>query len=271
MTPADGFPRYDHIEIRRQGAVAIMTLCHPERRNALDTTMAAEMQRAWHALEIDAGVRAVVLTGEGDHFCAGADLAAFQAADVLDQPVRFLEWSRGNFTPALLALAKHPKPVVAAVAGACVGVGWNIALACDLVVAADTARFSQIFVARGLVPDGGGTWLLPRYVGMMRARELLYSGRFVDADEARQLGLALDVVPADRLQDTAIELASRLADAPTRAIQLTKSLLAQSFRTELSEAMDQELTYQALLSSTHDMREGVESFLEKRQPNYIGD
>lgn len=259
------------VEVRRDGAVATVVLSNPQRRNALDAGMAAELERVLRELEVDDQVRALLLTGSGEHFCAGADLAALEEADVLDRPARFLDWSRTRFTPCLRVLASFPKPVVAAVAGVCVGVGWNMALSCDFCIAGSTARFSQVFVTRGLVPDGGGTWLLPRYVGLLRARELMYTGRFVDADEAVALGLVLRAVSDEDLFAEASALAAELASAPTRAIQFTKALLEQSFGTGLSHAMDQELVYQSVLSQTDDVAEGLASFLEKRPPRFVGD
>ena len=259
------------VEVRRDGAVATLVLSNPQRRNALDAGMAAELERVLRELEVDDEVRALLLTGSGEHFCAGADLAAFNEADVMDRPARFLDWSRTRFTPSLRALATFPKPVVAAVAGVCVGVGWNLALSCDFCIAGTTARFSQIFVTRGLVPDGGGTWLLPRYVGLLRARELMYTGRFVDVHEAVALGLVLRAVPDEEVLAEASAFAAELASAPTRAIQFTKALLEQSFGTGLAHAMEQELVYQSVLSQTDDVAEGLASFLEKRPPRYVGD
>ena len=259
------------LRVRRDGAVATVTLCRPERRNALNAVMAEELFGVLRDLERDAGVRSVVLTGEGDHFCAGADLAGLEEAGVTDHAVRFFDWSRQNFGPCIEALQAFPKPVVAGVVGVCVGVAWNLALSCDLVVAGESARFSQIFVRRGLVPDGGGTWLLPRHVGLMRARELTYTGRFVGAAEALQLGVVVRVVPDEDVGGAVDELARELAAAPTRALQFTKALLNRSHEVGFRDAVVSELAYQGLLSQTHDVAEGVASFLEKRDPRYIGD
>lgn len=259
------------IRLTRESATATLAISRPERMNALDETAAGELFDTLRDLERDPSVRAVVLTGEGDNFCAGADLTGLLGSDVMDHAVRFYEWSRTRFGPCIELLHDFPKPVVAAVDGVCVGVGWNLALACDLVIAAQTARFSQIFVRRGLVPDGGGTWMLPRYVGLMRARELMYTGRFVDAPEALDLGLVLRVVPAPDLQATASDLADHLAAAPTRALQFTKALLNRSHESSFHDSITHELTYQALLSQTQDVREGIASFIEKRSPRYVGD
>lgn len=259
------------LRVVRVGATATVTLCRAGRRNALDAATAGELEEVLRALERDAGVRAVVLTGDGEHFCAGADLAGLEEAGVMEHPVHFFNWSRSTFGPCIESLQAFPKPVVAGVAGVCVGVGWNLALACDFVVAGESARFSQIFVARGLVPDGGGTWLLPRHVGLMRARELMYTGRFVDATEARDLGLALRVVPDAELPAAMAELAADLAAAPTRALQFTKALLNRSHERDFRDAVVSELAYQAILSTTHDVQEGVASFLDKRPPRFVGD
>lgn len=262
---------FDTISVSSAEATATVTLARPSRMNALDETMAAELERALRGLERDATVRAVVLAGDGGNFCAGADLAGLRGSEVMAHAVRFFDWSRTRFGPCIELLCQFPKPVVAAVDGVCVGVAWNLALACDFVVAAENARFSQIFVRRGLVPDGGGTWLLPRYVGLMRARELMYTGRFVGAEEALALGLVLRVVPDADLHAAAAALAADLAAAPTRALQFTKALLNRSHESDFHDALTHELVYQALLSQTLDVQEGVDSFLDKRPPNYVGD
>lgn len=259
------------VSLETNNGVAWIRLDRPERRNALGPDMAAALASALETARDDGNVRCAVLAAAGDHFCVGADLGELRTTERMEHPLRFLDWSRHNFAPAVTALFRFPKPIVAAVRGQCVGIGWNLALSCDLVLAGRSARFSQIFVRRGLVPDGGGTHLLARHVGLMRAREIMYSGRFVDAQEALRLGLAVDVVNDDELDQAAQSRADSFAVAPTRALELTKRLLNDAPTATFEAAIEHELQLQALLSQTVDVREGVASFLDKRPPRYVGD
>jgi len=224
----------------------------------------------------DLGVRAVVLGHTGDAFCTGADLRASRppAPRPDDAPKRGVgevaKMIREGAQQLVSAVLDCEKPVIAAVNGTAAGIGAHIALACDLVVASDGVRFIEVFVRRGLVPDGGGAYLLPRMVGVRRAKELLFFGDDLSAAEAAELGLINKVVPAAEL-DAAVEAwAERLAVAPTRALALTKWLVNQSLESDRATAFQAEAVAQEMNMATVDANEGVAAFVERRSPTYRG-
>jgi 2-(1,2-epoxy-1,2-dihydrophenyl)acetyl-CoA isomerase len=221
-------------------------------------------------------VRAVVLSATGRHFCTGADLRNQRPgpARPAGAPGRLVgdvsRMIQGGAQRMVTAVLDCDKPVIAAVNGAAAGIGAHLALACDLVVAAEGARFVEVFVRRGLVPDGAGCWLLPRLVGLHKAKELMLLGDDVSAAEALRLGLVNRVVPAAELEAAAGEWAARLAAGPTRALGLMKGLLNRSLDSDRADALRDEALAQELNMTTHDANEGLAAFVERREPAFRG-
>ena len=252
------------IRVERSDGVVAVTLNRPEKRNALNPQMSLELLETFRAIAADPGDRVVVLTGDGGAFCSGADLTGGEGRDV-----HSLVYMR-TVGAVALALYTMPKPTIAKVHGVAAGAGCNMALACDLVVASDEARFTQIFVKRGLVVDFGGSWLLPRLIGMQRAKELAFFGDFVSASDARELGLVNRVLPDADLDAFVDEWAERLAAGPPLTLSMTKALLGHSFETSIEQALEDEARSQALCISTDDTREAIRAFVEKRPPVFRG-
>jgi len=261
---------------RVEEGVSWITLNRPEAMNALTAPMRDELIALLEAASAEAGIRAVVLTGAGRGFCAGADLrgaggagagSAGNRGRAAGEVARTLRWGVQRLVAAVLDCEK---PVLAVVNGAAAGVGLPLALACDLVLMADTARLVPAFVRRGLVPDGGAAYLLPRLVGPQRAKELLFLGDSLPAPEAERLGLANRVVPAAELEKTAREWAARLASGPTRSIALTKQLVNAALETDRATAFAAEAAAQEINMATTDAPEGVRAFVERRAPRFTG-
>ncbi len=246
-----------------------LALNRPEVLNALNEKVAAEILDVCREAAERDDVRAVLLRGEGRAFCAGGDLAAMEHS-FEGNPAEFFEGPLGVIHEAALALARLPCPVVGAVHGAASGAGFNLALACDLLLCAEGTRFNQAFVKIGLVPDTGGTYFLPRRIGVSRALELFLLGEFVDAERALALGIVNRVVPPERLLEEARELARRLASGPTRAYAEIKDLVLRSATSTLAEALDAERAAQLRVAATEDFKEGVRAFYAKRAPGFRG-
>jgi 2-(1,2-epoxy-1,2-dihydrophenyl)acetyl-CoA isomerase len=257
---------FQTILVDRADSIATVTLNRPEARNALDLAMRGELAVALEELDADAAVRAVILTGAGGHFCAGGDVKSMgQRHSPSAGRARVQQLNR-----FLMRLFHFPKPTLAMVDGFAVGAGCNIALACDLVVASDRAQFGEVFARIGLVPDGGGTWLLPRLVGLAKAKELVMTADIIDAAEALRIGLVNRVVPAAELRERTRELAARIAAGPPVALGLAKELLNRSETTDLAGALELEAMAQGHAIATEDHGEGVRAFLEKRRPSFKG-
>ncbi len=249
--------------------VLTLTLNRPDVLNAVTDAMLAELQSAFRDAERDVAVRCIVLTGAGRGFCAGQDLnMRGGATDAPRQSVG--DHLRQGYNPLVRRIRAIEKPVIAAVNGVAAGAGANIALACDLRIASETASFVQAFVKIGLVPDSGGTLFLPMLVGMAKAAELAFTGDRIGAEECLRLGLVNQVVPADALVEKTRELAIRLAALPTRAIGLTKRAFNRAMMPDLDAVLDYEADMQTLASRTQDNKEGVAAFLEKRAPHFTG-
>ncbi|HET6953681.1 MAG TPA: enoyl-CoA hydratase-related protein [Acidimicrobiales bacterium] len=272
----DERPLDDQLLARQEGGVLWLTLNRPEAANALTPEQRDRLIDLLADASARLEVRAVVLTGTGRHFCTGADLradrpGAERPAGVPDRVVgdvaRMIHDGAQRLVTAVLDCEK---PVVGAVNGTAAGIGAHLALACDLVLAAEGARFIEVFVRRGLVPDGAGCWLLPRRVGLTRAKEMMFFGDDVPAAEAERLGLVNRVVPDAELAPTAAEWAGRLATGPTRSIGLTKALLNRSLDSDRATAFREEALAQELNMTTRDANEGVDSFVERRAPVYEG-
>ena len=254
------------IEWMQQGALARIRINRPERKNALAGDMRLHLAQAFERAATDTSVRAVLLEAEGECFCAGADVSGMGKLSVIDSRTRLQEHTH-HMIKRLYALEK---PVVAAVRGPAVGMGLSLALACDLVIASDTARFSCIFARRGLAPDTGAAFLLSRLIGHAKAKELIFTTRFFSAEEARQLDIVLEVVPDAALDARALEFALELAEKPTFALGLAKKMLQFSLQPSFDQFLDYEAALQPLNHTTHDYQEGIDSFKEKRPPNFIG-
>ncbi|MCX4454890.1 enoyl-CoA hydratase-related protein [Streptomyces sp. NBC_01340] len=254
--------------------VSWITLNRPETLNAITPDQRERLIRHFSHASFDPDVRAVVITATGRGFCTGADLRGGPSAGeppagerVAGDVARTIRLGAQRLIGAVLDCEK---PVIAAVNGTAAGLGAHLALACDLVLAADSAKFIEVFVRRGLVPDGGGAYLLPRLIGPQRAKELMFFGDALTAAEAARLGLVNRVVPADDLEKTARDWAERLATGPTRALALTKQLVNASLDTDRSTAFAAEAAAQEINMTTADAQEGVASFVERRTPRYRG-
>ena len=249
--------------------VARITLNRPEVLNSFNAAMSLTLQQILAEVARDPELRAVYLTGSGRAFCAGQDLAEAmpgEAAGIKD----FAAHVRTLYNPLVLALRRMPKPVVCGVNGVAAGAGANLALACDIVVAAEEASFLQAFVKIGLVPDTGGTWALPRLVGSAQATALMLLGEKLSAARAQQLGMIYQVCPAADLELTGLGLARQLATQPTYALSLIKQLLAASSTNSLEQQLELEAEHQGLAGRSEDYAEGVQAFLAKRRPTFTG-
>jgi len=268
----------DLIRYQVTDGIAHITIANPTRGNALRSDMRDRLTERFDLASEDLAVRVVVIRGEGDrHFCTGAALGGPQRATppkpegaperVMGDPARMI---RGGWQKLISSVLDCEKPVIAAVNGAAAGGGAQLALACDLVVMADSARIIEVFVRRGIMPDAGGAYLLPRLVGMHRAKEMMFLGDDVDAADAERIGLANRVVPLAELDSTADALAERFLSLPTKAIGLTKRLLNRSFESSREQSFDDEALFQELVVGTADSREGLAAFAERRNPNFMG-
>ena len=252
------------VETTRDGAVLTITLNRPDVLNAFNADLHRALSSALGDAQAD-DVRAVVITGAGRGFCVGQDLTEFREA-----PGDIGERLRGNYHPNILALRRLEKPVLAAVNGPAAGAGLSFACACDLRLAAASATFVPAFINIGLVPDSGGTYFVRRLLGTARAFEWMTSGRRLSAVEALELGLVSEVVEDEKLAKRAAERAAELAAMPTRGIGLTKRLFDHAENATLEEQLELEAQLQTAATKTADFREGVDAFLEKREPRFEG-
>lgn len=260
----------ESIQLEMRGQVCVLTLNRPDRLNALTVDVANDFKTAVRDA-LERGARAIVLTGSGRAFSAGGDLREMQEIATkegrleafFDEPLRILN-------EAILLIRQTPVPFIAAVNGVASGGGCNLALACDLVVAAESARFNQAFIKIGLVPDCGGTFILPRLVGQKRAAELMFTGDMVTAQQAAQMGMINATVPDGELMDHVMSLAERLAQSPTAAIAQIKRLLDASAVNDYGSQLDREREAQIEAGKTKDFVEGVSAFLEKRPARFVG-
>jgi len=257
------------ILFERVGGVAKITLNRPDVLNSFNTAMSQELQGVLREVAAAPELRAVYLTGAGRAFCAGQDLA--EAAPPGGQPLAdFAAHVRRSYNPLIRAIRHLEKPVVCAVNGVAAGAGANLALACDLVFAAEEASFLQAFVNIGLVPDTGGTWFLPRLVGLAQASAMMILGEKVLARRAFELGMVYQVVPLASLEAVAWGVAQRLATQPTFGIGLTKRLLNASLESTLEQQLEAEAEHQGIAGRSADYAEGVQAFLQKRKPAFRG-
>lgn len=249
-----------------RGPVRWLTMSNPGRKNAVPTDSWLELAEAFERFD-DSPMRVLVVTGAEGDFCSGADMNKSRpdVPSAADNAARMRRTNR-----AANALHRISKPTIAAVDGVAVGAGMNLAIGCDIVVATERARFAEIFVKRGLTVDFGGSWLLPRHVGMARARELALTGRVVGAPEALAIGLVSEVVPHARLAERATELAETLAAGAPLAQAMIKRALDRSSTMTWEQALSFEEQAQAVLLASEDLTEGAAAFIEKRSPNFKG-
>jgi len=258
---------YQTLIVERAGAIATITLNRPDARNAIDLTMRRELVAALDDVEADEAGRVLVLTGAGGHFCAGGDVKSMRAqrstaaegrarVELLNRMVR--------------RLVDFPRPTLAMVDGYAVGAGTNLALCCDLVVASDRAKFGELFNKIGLVPDGGGTWLLSRLVGLARAKELIFTGEVFDAAEAARIGLVNRVVPVAELERVTRALAEKIAAGPPGVLRMAKHMVNRAATSDLATALDLEAYSQGLAVASEDHQEGLAAFFDKRPPKFTG-
>lgn len=259
-------PAYATLLFERDGGIARVTMNRPERKNAANDAMWADLLDVARRISADDSIRAVVLTGAGGAFCSGADVSGMESGE---RDIHQLAAMR-EITDVCLAWYRIPQPTIAKVRGVAVGAGMNLALVCDLLVAGDTARFSEIFARRGLSIDFGGSWSLPRRVGMHRAKELALLADIVEAADAEAMGLVNRVLPDAELDAFVDDWAGRLAAGPPIALAMTKRLLNNSTGVTLEEALDDEGLSQTVNFGTRDTREAVTAFMEKREPTFEG-
>jgi enoyl-CoA hydratase/carnithine racemase len=256
--------------VERAESVVTVTMNRPERKNAANPLMFAELTEVFREVGADRHQRVLVITGTGDGFCSGADLAEAASGGESDRGVGASLASMRAVGQCALALHQMPQPTIAAVNGVAAGAGCNLALGCDLIIASEQARFSQIFVKRGLNIDFGGSWILPRLVGMHKAKELAFLADILSAEEAEAAGFVNRVVPHDALEGEVAEFTARLLKLPPVALASTKRLLNQAFSVSMSEALEFEDTAQALNFGAKDTAEAMLAFLEKRDPHFTG-
>jgi enoyl-CoA hydratase/carnithine racemase len=257
--------------LERANGVVTVTLNRPEKKNAINGPMWRELIDVFDEVADTRTDRVLVITGAGDGFCSGADLSPGDNPDL--EPGGLGSTFRQMRVVGRAALRLHhlPQPSIAAVNGVAAGAGLNLALGCDLIVASDRARFSEIFSKRGLNVDFGGSWLLPRLVGLHKAKELVFFADVIDAAEAERIGIVNRVVPADDLDKVTSELANRLAVLPPIQLALSKRLLNQAFSVSMAEALEFEDTAQTMNFASRDTAEALAAFLQKRDPRFTGE
>ncbi|MDX1666700.1 MAG: enoyl-CoA hydratase-related protein [Saprospiraceae bacterium] len=259
-------PSHSSIAYEKSDQVGFITLNRPDKFNSFNREMALELQSVLDQCEEDPEVRAIYITGAGKAFCAGQDISELTAEDgpeiddILSQ----------HFNPIISRLRTIEKPIVCAVNGVAAGAGANIALACDITLATASASFIQAFSKIGLIPDSGGTFFLPRILGMQKATALMMLGDKVDAPEAEKLGMIYKSVPDSKFEKTAKEIAYQLAGMPTKGLGLTKRALNRSLHNDLEHQLAIEEQLQSAAGQTDDYQEGIQAFLEKRKPNFKG-
>jgi 2-(1,2-epoxy-1,2-dihydrophenyl)acetyl-CoA isomerase len=252
--------------ITKENGVATLKLNRPDVFNSFNQKMAFAFQKALDDCEKDNNVRCIVITGEGKAFCAGQDLA--EATDPNGPELKSIV--KEHYNPIILRIRNIEKPIIAAVNGVAAGAGANIALACDIVFAKESASFIQAFSKIGLIPDSGGTFMLPRLIGWQKASALMMTGDKVTAKEAEAMNMIYKVLPDDTFENDINIFASKMAHMPTRGLGLTKKALNASFTNTLAEQLEVEGKLQTEAGSTSDFNEGTTAFLEKRKPEFKG-
>ena len=259
---------YETVLYEKSAAVASIALDRPKKLNAFDATMHEELYDALGEAADDEEVRCIVLRGQGRGFSAGADLA--QIIEGADGDPDLGEYLRGSYSRLVKRMVETPKPIIAALHGPVYGAGMGVALACDLRIAAESAKFSVAFIKIGLMPDAGVTYFLPRVVGLGRAMEMSMLGDAVAADEAQRIGLINKIAAEDSLVEESRAFAEHLAALPTAALGMMKGALHASFEADLETALEREAEGQTFCGYTQDHKEGVAAFFEKREAKFTG-
>lgn len=252
---------FENIILEKEENIAVITFNRPEAMNALNNRTRAEFAQAIREVEADEAVKVLILTGSGKSFVAGSDIKEFNATT---------PYTAHNIVRLGSMVEKLMKPVIAAVNGFCLGGGCEIAMACDIIIASEKAKFGQPEINLGIIPGGGGTQRLPRLIGSCRAKELIFTGDIIRADEADRLGLVNKVVPMDELMTVAREIAAKIASKSPAALKLAKQAINKGMQTSLQDGLDYEYEMYALALSLEDKAEGVSAFLEKRSPQFVG-
>lgn len=252
--------------LQKEQGVAILTLNRPETYNSFNKDMAFALQAHLDDCAQDDAVRCIYITGAGKGFCSGQDLSEAMSPSAED----FERMVRDHYNAVILRLRNIEKPIIAAVNGVAAGAGANLALACDIVLASTQASFIQAFSKIGLIPDSGGTFFLPRLVGMQRAAALMMTAEKVSAADAVQMGMIYKCMPAETFLADSMQMAVQLAQMPTKGLGLTKKLLNSSYNNDLDTQLNTEMTHQIMAGGSADFKEGVAAFLEKRKPNFTG-
>ncbi len=260
------------IQLTRQAGVATITLNRPNVKNALTPDLFNELGRCFDEIAANPDDRVMVLTGRGEAFCAGADLTGGgeQTKRITQGPIARRQFTRETLLPAL-KLHGLPKPTIAAVNGVAAGGGCNLALGCDVVFAGQSARFAQAFVNRGLAVDYGGTWLLPRLIGLQKAKDMAFRGEAIDSQEALRLGLALEIVPDDQLMKRVNEYARMLANKPPIALSLIKTGMNRLMEGSFEMGLEFEADAQATCLGSNDFRAAMTAWLKKTEGEYTGE
>jgi len=256
--------------LEKDGHIAVLTLNRPDKMNAISAEMRENFPLTLQEVQEDDNLRALIITGAGRGFCSGADVAV-QAARAAGQQAEASRKSILQLVGSLIVgFEKINKPIIAAINGIAAGVGLTITLACDLRIASANARFSAIWVKRGLIADGGATFLLPLVVGMEKALELSFTGDIIDAKEAERIRLVLRVVPPEELMTRAKDLAQKIASGPPISVELVKRVMWEKIRNQLREQLLLESYAQNVCRTTQDHKEAVKAFMEKREPQFKG-
>jgi 2-(1,2-epoxy-1,2-dihydrophenyl)acetyl-CoA isomerase len=261
---------YECLIYEVKDSIATLTLNRPDRLNALGGSLRDDLHDAITRSAADPEVRVMIITGAGKGFCSGGDVKAMSEAKAGKRERPLMEKIAPGRDRTLLAMREAPQPIIAAVNGAAAGAGMNLALGCDIRLASTAAKFSQAFVKRGLHPDWGGTYFLPRVVGMAKAAELIFTGAVIDAAEALRLGIVSQVLPPEELLPAARALAGAIAAGPPIAIRLAKRGLYRNAESDLRTALEYETFAQNTCFETEDAAEGIKAFVEKRAPQFRG-
>ncbi len=252
--------------IKKENGVAHLTLNRPKAFNSFNRAMALALIAALEDCSTDEAVRVIVLSGNGRAFCAGQDLKEVTE----DNGISFEMILNEHYNPIIKAIRRNKKPVIAAINGIAAGAGANIAFACDMTLAKESASFTQAFSKIGLVPDSGGTFFLPRLVGLQRATAMMLLSQKVTAKEAANMGLIYQAVADEDFEEAVRQLSQKLAKMPTKAFAMTKELINAGLENDLDSQLKMEGEYQIIASQTEDYKEGVTAFLEKRKPQFKG-